>query len=32
MVTQSLKLKNKSYYFWVDTVYLKDFDMKKSVH
>ena len=28
MVVKSLELKNKSYYFWNDTVYLKDFDVK----
>ena len=28
MVIKSLKIKNKSYYFWNDTVFLDDFDMK----
>ena len=28
MVVKSLKLKNKSYYFWDDTVYLEHFDAK----
>ena len=28
MVVKSLKIKNKSYYFWDDMVYLDDFDVK----
>ena len=28
MVVKSLKIKNKSYYFWDDMVYLNDFDVK----
>ena len=28
MVVKSLKLKNNSYYFWDDTVYLEDLDVK----
>ena len=28
MVVESLKIKNKSYYFWDDMVYLDDFDEK----
>ena len=28
MVVQSLKLKNKSYYFWNDIVYLDEIDVK----
>ena len=28
MVVQSLKLKNKSYYFWDDVIYLDDIDSK----
>ena len=28
MVVKSLKIKNKSYYFWDDIVYLNDFDVK----
>ena len=28
MVIKSLKIKNKSYYFWNDIVFLDDFDMK----
>ena len=28
MVVESLKIKNKSNYYWDDMVYLDDFDMK----
>ena len=28
MVVESLKIKNASYYFWNDIVYLDDFDVK----
>ena len=28
MVVQSLKIKNKSYYFWDDIIYIEDFDPK----
>ena len=28
MVVESLKIKNKSNYFWDDMVYLNDFDVK----
>ena len=28
MVLESLKIKNTSYYFWNDMVYLDDFDVK----
>ena len=28
MVAESLKIKNTSYYFWNDIVYLDDFDVK----
>ena len=28
MVLESLKIKNKSNYFWDDMVYLNDFDVK----
>ena len=27
MVVESLKIKNKSHYFWDDMIYLKDFDV-----
>ena len=28
MSIESLKIKNRSYYYWNDTVYIDDFDIK----
>ena len=28
MVVKSLQIKNRSYYFWDDTIYINDFDPK----
>ena len=30
MVTKSLKIKNQSYYYWNDIIFIDDFDIKYS--